>query len=240
MKKIYVWAGTGIFMLAIGLTGISCSREQGKEQIKGNARDKAMLPELQEKAPEKELPSTGHGKAAEGPEKTSMVVAKVNGIAITMNELLGEMNLIAPQFIKNARERTPEIDNKVKEFAFDILIFRELAAQEATKQGIKIGPDAVAEGRNQFRTKLGSDEKYRKYLEKMGLTEESLNAKIEKNKLFEAIVAKEVFQKAKANDKAAIEKRKEQWERDLKKEAKIEILLPKVEKQIIEDAHKGK
>lgn len=228
MKRVLVWAETSMLILAIGLTGISFSEEQTKE-----------------KAPQKALSSSGHGKTTEKAntrvEKTDTeVVAKVNGADITFHELVVEMNQIAPSFIKDPTQRTPEIDKKVKETALGFLVFRELAVQEAVRRGIKATPSAVEETRKQLEQSLGSEDNYRKYLQEMGLTEASLGRLLKRDILFNQIIAKEIFQKAKANNKAAIEKRKKQWEKDLKKKAKIEILLPKVEKEMLENAHKGK
>ena len=168
----------------------------------------------------------------------SRATASASNTDITMHELILEMNQIGPLFIKDPGQRTPEVDKKVRETAIDILVFRELAVQEAVRQGIKAKPSAVEEARKQLKQDLGSEDNYRNYLQKMALTEESLGRMLKRDILFNKITAKEIFQKAKANDKIAIEKRKKQWETGLKKKAKIAILLPDVEEKIIEDPHK--
>jgi hypothetical protein len=226
MKRI--WAGTCVLMLAFGLTGVAFPEGQTKER-----------------APKKEASSSAQRQKVAGSVKGSdtqkrLVVAKVNETEITMNELVSEMDMVEPQLMKGATQRTPETEKKLKETALDNLIFRELAAEEAFRQRINIKPEAIAEAKGQLKASLGSEENYRKYLEKMGYTEESLNRQIEKDKLFAVIAEKEIFQKAKANDKADIEKRKEQWEKALKKKAKIKIFLPRVEQEMLEKAHKGK
>ncbi len=224
MKRIYVLTATG--MLLFGLVAAAFPQEQTKENQT------------------KKTPSSSQGQKAEESGKDieqqkKIAVARVNRTDITMNDLLIEMNIIAPRFIKDPGQRTPETDKKVKETALNILIFRELAVQEAVRRGIKIKPDVIAAEKSQIKKNLGSEDNYRKYLEKMSYTEDALSKQIEKDKLFEAIISKEVFQKVKSTDAAAIEKRKEQWEKSLKKKAKIEILLPKVEKEMLENMHKG-
>ena len=210
MKKI--WVGTSFLVLSLGLAGISFAKDQTTEKMS-----------------EKTLPPLEHAKTTEKSEKKvemtdNAVVASVNGTNITMHELILEMNQIGPSFIKDPRQRTPEVDRQVKQTAIDILIFRELAVQEAVRQGIKVKPSAVEEARKQLKQNFGSEDNYKNYLQKMNLTEESLGRMLKRDILFNQITAKEIFQKAKGNDKVAIEKRKGQWERALKKKAKIVIL----------------
>lgn len=228
-------AGAGILALAIFLTGISCSKEQPKE--------KAVLPS--ETAPQQTTPLPDQGKMAERPGMAGIphdtkgeVIARVNGTDIMMSDLSSEMKMIGPQVIKDPGQRTPENIKRLKETAFDILIFRELATQEAARQGMKVRKEAVEEADQQLRTKLGSEQNYRKFLEMSGYNEASMRRRLEKDMLFEMITDKEIFKKAGANNQAAIEKRKAAWESSLKKNAKIEIFLPEAEKDIMEEAKK--
>src|SRR5512140_3219291 len=138
MKRILVLTGACILVFAIGFRGTAFSDEPKKDKAPGNTEKKIDL------------------SPQEVEKQKKMAVARVNKTDITVNELLGEMNMIAPRIIKEAGQKTPEVDKKVKETALNILIFRELAAQEALRQGIKIKPEAVAEIRNQLRKSLGS------------------------------------------------------------------------------------
>ncbi len=239
-----------MLIIFIGLTGTSCSKEQaklqGKEQIKEKAQESSVPP--QERVPEKMMPLPDQGKSVEKTEKTGnisnaaqrAVIARVNGTDIMMNDLASEMKMIGPQFIKDPSQRTPENVEKLKQMAFDILIFRELATQEAARQGMKVRQEAVDEADKQLRVKLGSEENYRKFLEISGYTERSMRRRLEKDMLFGMITDKEIFKKVGANDQGAIEKRKEAWENSLKKNAKIELFLTEVEKNMREEAKKEK
>ncbi len=211
MKKISALAGAGILILSIGLAGISFA----KDQTTGKTVGKTPPASAAEKS-NKKVGKTGNE-----------VVARVNGTDITMHELNFEMNLIGPSIIKDPKKRTPELDKKVRDTAMGILVFKELAVQEAVRQGMKVKPAAVEEARKQLKLKLGSENNYRDYLQKTGLTEAAMGRLLEKDILFNQITQKEIFQKVKANDGQAIEKRKVQWEKGLRKKAKIEILLPK-------------
>jgi peptidyl-prolyl cis-trans isomerase C len=136
-------------------------------------------------------------KSAE--ESKKVIVAKINGSDITMNDLIRRMNMIAPRFIQPGQERTPELDEKVKKAALDQLIFEELAVQEAKSQGMKASPDEVEEVLERIKTNLGSEDNYRVYLVKMGLNEDELKNEIARGRLFEMITKNEIYDKVQMN-----------------------------------------
>lgn len=250
MKKMFLWAWPLMLIILIGITGASCSREQAKsqnkEQFKETNQGNSVPPRAEERAPEKMMPPPDHGKLSDKPgnaggmsfAKRNVTIARVNGADISMNELASEMTMLGPQFIKDPSQKTPENVAKLKQTAFDILIFRELATQEAARQGMKVRHEAVEEADKQLRTNLGSEENYRKFLEMSGYNGGAMKRRLEKDLLFEMIVDKEIFKKVGTKDQAAIEKRKAAWENSLKKNAKIEIFLPEIEKKIKEEAKK--
>jgi len=87
------------------------------------------------------------------------VIAKVNGADLTMFDLVREMNAIAPKYIRKGESASPEITSKVKKKALNNLIFKELAVQEAIKEGMKVKPEAVEDvitksGRRQVQRRL--------------------------------------------------------------------------------------
>ena len=128
------------------------------------------------------------------------------------------------------------MDQKIKKEALDILIFRELAIQEADRQGMKVAPEYVERSFGTFVHIMDAEGEYDSYLSQMGLTEESLKKDIERDELFNMIVDKEIIQKIPGNEKNAemVQKRKQEWETELKKDAKIEITLEEVEKKLKE------
>jgi hypothetical protein len=228
MKRIFLWAGACVLILTFGLRGISFSEDQTDKKAAG-----------------KTTPAAVKGETTGAPGKDSKkfdkeVIAKINGTDILMHDLIVEMKQIAPQFIKDETQKTVENVRKVKETALGILIFRELAIQEAGRQGMIIKTGAVDEARKKLKQNLGSEDNYRKYLLKLGLTEKTLSRMLKRDILFRQITEKEIFQKAKPNDANAIENRKKQWENGLENNAKIEIMLSEVEKKIKEEAQKKK
>jgi len=155
-----------------------------------------------EKAPTKEVstpssePSRGTGdprKNIEEPDKA--IAATVNGVAISRPDLLGEMNAIAPLYIQPGEKRDPKTDEKIRKEALDRLIYRELAVQEAKRQGMKAPAGAVAEELKRIKAERKTEEAFRQNLAKSGITEEDLKRRIERGILVEMITEKEIFGK---------------------------------------------
>ncbi|MBI5741432.1 MAG: SurA N-terminal domain-containing protein [Nitrospirae bacterium] len=182
-------------------------------------KDEAVRPPDHEQAEQEYL------KGVE--ESKEIIVAKVDGSDVTMKDLISAMNRLAPKYVKDPRDIDPEIDQKVKQEALDLLIFRELALHEAARQGLRAAPEEVEETMKKIKENMGSDDAFRKSLSLSGNTEESLRRQIERDHLFRMITDKEVLQKAAAGDnqEQSIEKRKREWEAELKKNARIEVTL---------------
>jgi hypothetical protein len=215
-----------VMLLAVGLAGISCKKENAAKTQTPN------------------VPPAGHPEMVEALKKglqeaKKVSVAQVNGVAITMHELIAEMNLITPQYLKPGQKKDQQLQERVKHDALDILIFRELALQDAKKKGMRITPEAGDEALKAFKADLKSEDAYRDYLSARGITEAELRQNIEKDLLFRMITAEEIFNKVKADPKKGrdtytmvVNKRKEEWEKQLKKTAAIEVTLDKFEKKI--------
>ena len=211
-----------LILLTIIFAGFSCAHRNAEKQ------DMAIMPA------EHERQSEDQGLQ----DAKKIVVARVNGAAITLKDLVNRMNQFASVYIPEDHQRTPEIDQAVKQEALDILIFRELAIQEAVRQGIKIPPDALDQFIGNLKKEMGSEEAYHDYLKKTDSTEESLKKEFERNQLFDMIASKEIYLQAGKDNDTSVEKRKQEWEAELKKNAKIEILLEEAEKKLREGVEK--
>jgi parvulin-like peptidyl-prolyl isomerase len=142
------------------------------------------------------------GEYKKGIEKAKkIVVARVNGVDITMKELTDIMKAIAPRYINDATKKSPEIDAKIRKEALDTLVFRELAFQEAIRQGMKVKSGNVETAMKNIKTNLGSESAYKEYLVNSGHTEESLRKQLERDQLIDMINTKEVLQKTKVDEK---------------------------------------
>ena len=104
MKTFFkVWI-IGLMIATISLSGFSCSNDKMGKSV----GDEKAIKE--------------HRKDIE--KSKEITVAKVNGSEITMAQLIGRVNLLAPNYVKGAKEITREMDQKMKREALDILIFR--------------------------------------------------------------------------------------------------------------------
>lgn len=176
MKKA-LFGSVTLAILVLALTCVSCNREKAasKLPLEQARADKAM------------------NKSIETSKQNT--VAKVNGVTITMYDLINEMNTVAPQYIKPGQKRDQQVDEKVKKAAMDRLVFRELAVQEAIRQGMKVAPENVEAALKKIKDALKTEQAYREKLRQKGLTEEELKKQLERNILVDMITEKEIFKK---------------------------------------------
>jgi hypothetical protein len=143
-----------------------------------------------------------------------------------------------------------------------------LAAQEAAKRGMKAAPEETDRMIKELKAGLKTEDNYKAYLAKTGMTEEELRKTMEKQILYSKIIRQEIMSKVKLDPQAVrkeydrnkaaykspnggqmtfeearptIEKKLaapqagklvEQWAADLRKTAKVEIMLESVGKSI--------
>jgi len=265
-RASFIVAGA-LMAFAMVFTSASCSK---KEEAAKSALQKEELKLTPEQAKQKE-------KIKEGIKQSqTIVIAKVNGADLTMFDLIREMNAIAPKYVRKGQSATPEITSEVKKEALNNLIFKELAVQEAIKEGMKVKSEAVEDVINRVKAQAGSEEAYQKYLQERNLNEGALRKTVERSHLLEMITAKEIFDKIKVDDKVlrdTYEKDKAsfmtkdnpprqlsfeeargfienkikseigvkslaQWNHELRKKAKIEVMLDEVEKKLQANAGK--
>jgi len=185
MKKISMQLVISLLIL-ISLTALSCSKDNAGKQ---NAPAKTSVDEKKE-------------AFLMGVEESKKhVITKVNGAEITMNDLINRMNQMAPGYISERGQRTPELDRKLQEEALYDLIFRELAFQEAVRRGMKIQPEAVNKAIESLKINSGSEEAFKNKLKLIGETEESFKRAAEKDMLVDMITREEIFQKIKVDEK---------------------------------------
>jgi hypothetical protein len=170
----------------ISLTGTSCKKEQKAATPPPTPEQKAKIEEVK--------------KDVEAAKKD--IAAQVNGVDITMLDLVGEMNTIAQrEGVKAGGEKTAASMGKDKKEALDNLIYKELAIQESIKQGIVVSPERVDNIVKLMKKQTGSKEAFQQYLDERHMTEADLRMRIERSQRFEMITAKEIFQKIKIDDK---------------------------------------
>lgn len=126
-------------------------------------------------------------------EAKGTIVARVNGVGITLRSLIYTMEQLNKQQAMNA-DGSAENEAKRKT-ALDRLIFEELAWQKAKAEGLKADPAVVDKRVEDLKTKLG-DEAFRKTLEREQLTEEALRTATERWIVLQLINKREIIEVA--------------------------------------------
>jgi hypothetical protein len=221
MKKIVCAISVGLLVASFSLTSLSCKKKEPA----------APPPTPEQKAKIEEIK-----KDVEAAKKD--IAAKVNGVEITMHDLVREMNRVAPKYVKEGEKTTPKTTAKIKKEALDNLIFNELAVQEAARQKITVSPEKIDKIVELMKKQMGSKEAYLQYLDSLGITEEGLRKSIERSHLLEMVTAKEIYQKIKIDDKdirAEYEKNKDSYMKD-GKQLSYDEAAPFIKRRLIADA----
>ena len=180
----------GLMIAVIALSGLSCAG--------GNTATKDTLTRAEH---EKFLEDYEKGLE----ESKKIVVARVNGAEITKFELLRRMGQLSPKYVPSGQNASPEVNELLKKESLDVLIFRELAIQEAVRQGMTVRPEAITHLIEEMLVNMGSEDAFEEYLKRRGLTEGSLRREIERDRLFNMIASEEIFNKIKIDEDLIVE-----------------------------------
>jgi len=124
-----------------------------------------------------------------------VVVAKVNGTALTQKNLDTELDRLIPQ-ITFHRNVSPEKRKYYYGKALEEIITKELEYQDALAKGMKPDKDKVEAQIEKFKKRFKSKEAYKAALDKEGLTEDQLRAQVEREMLIHAVIVKTVSEPA--------------------------------------------
>ena len=124
-----------------------------------------------------------------------VIVAKVNGTALTQKGLDRELDRLIPQitFHKNV---SPEKRKYYYGQALEEIISRELEYQDGLARGMKPDKEKVEDQIEKFKKRFKSKEAFNAALDKEGLTEDQLKATVEKEMIIQSVVAKTVSEPA--------------------------------------------
>ncbi len=126
-------------------------------------------------------------------QQRKVVVARVNGADVTLYALNNMTNRMLSINEKSSVKETPE---ETRKKALDQLIFRELAYQEAMREGLKVEDQRVDREMSRFIASVGHEEGYNDYLEKQQTTPVEVRAEVERALLLQMIAVREVAEKA--------------------------------------------
>lgn len=118
------------------------------------------------------------------PEK---VVAEVNGTPIRQRKVYQVAAVNKMTLQAQGQAALPD-DAAIRRTALELVIADELLAQAARAAGISVPPEQVQAEMQAIRTKLGSEEAYRRYLKEAGMDEATVRAEAERRLLTRAYV----------------------------------------------------
>jgi len=149
-----------------------------------------------------------------GGDNVNIVVAKVNGVEITMEsfaKMTGSLNLE-----KAHEDASPNSLKEAKKEALDQLILQELAYQKAKAEGMAVEKKVLDNTLADLKRKLGGEDKLREFMEKERITEEELSRRVERQLILRRILMREIINKVSVSEEEVrkeYEKEKENYVR---------------------------
>lgn len=160
-----------------------------------------------------------------------VIVAKVNGTALTQKDIEDEVDRLIPQ-ITFHKSVSKEKRKNYYGRALEELIDRELVYQDALAKGMKPDKEKVEARIGDIRKKYKSKEHFKDALSKDGVTEEQFRSKIEKGVLIESLISRMIIEPSQMNEREL----KEYYEKNISKfkqpeSARIKLISAKDEKK---------
>ena len=123
-------------------------------------------------------------------------VARVNGVVLTQRDLLTQMVEMFPYSAQHGGF-PKDMEPQIRRGAMDMIIFNELAYQEAKRRGMTVAPARVTSTATKFRKRFPDAQTYKQYLQlEANGSPKVMRAKIERALLIEDFLNKEVSKKA--------------------------------------------
>ncbi len=135
----------------------------------------------------------GHGSADE------IVVAKVNGKAINMAQLMREMANVSMQRYGN-QEISPLLAEKIKQEAMEKIVIEELAFQHASTIIKTVPPDSMAAKIQGLKKQYKSEAEFQKYIKDEFGGEDSFQKQMERLLVLELFVKQEFESQVEVSD----------------------------------------
>ncbi|MHB8843535.1 MAG: peptidylprolyl isomerase [Nitrospirota bacterium] len=162
----------------------------------------------------------------------SPIAATVNGSAIKDRDIEEAIDRLIPRSTFHGSV-TPEKRAEFRDKALDDLILRELQYQDATAKGLKPDRKHVKTEMEKIRKNYPSKKDYKAALEQAGYTEDSLEARFEKDSMVNLVIEKTVTEPATVGVSAL----KEYYDRNITKfkqpeSVRLRIISAKDEKKI--------
>jgi len=134
---------------------------------------------------------------AAGPQNSAqVVVARVNGSALTSADLVREEYAIFPYAKQHGGGIPKEFEKQIRDGALKMIIFEELVYQEALRRKMAIPPARMQRAEADFRKQFATPEEFNKFLQsEFGGSRQRLEEKIKRSLSIEALLKTEVEEK---------------------------------------------
>lgn len=143
-------------------------------------------------------------------------VARVNGVVLQQRDLLRQMVEMFP-YSEQHGGFPKDMEPQIRRGAMDMMIFNELAYQEAKRRGMTVAPARVTRMEAQFRKRFPSTQIYKQYLQlEANGSPKVMRTKIERHLLIEDFLKREITNKARltpADLKSYYDKNPQKFER---------------------------
>jgi peptidyl-prolyl cis-trans isomerase C len=128
-----------------------------------------------------------------------IVIARVNGTALTSRDLDTELDRLVPR--STFHGGIPKVKrDEYRDKALQNLIDHQLQYLDAVAKGMKPDKKQIKARMEKIRDRFGSKKEFKKALEQMGVTEDDLRAMVSRDILIQAVTAKTVDEPAQVND----------------------------------------
>ena len=127
----------------------------------------------------------------------SRPVARVNGSVLTDHDLLREMFAIFPYARQHNGTFPKTMEADIRRGALKMIEFEELVYQEALRQHMTISPGRLESAQALFRKQFDSPQQFQAFLQiEFNGSKKSLDAKIRRSLLIEALLKRDVYEKS--------------------------------------------
>jgi parvulin-like peptidyl-prolyl isomerase len=130
--------------------------------------------------------------SATPPQATGKPVARVNGTVLTDQDLLREMYTIFP-YAKQHNGFPADMEPGIRQGALKMIVFEELAYQDAQRRNIQVPADKLTKAEAQFRKQFKTTAEYQQFLKaEFNGSEKALNERIRRSLLIDQYLKVEV------------------------------------------------
>ncbi len=202
----HVTAGLALALVAALLSVPACGGKKDEPAPEAPAPARAEAPAALPPAAPASSPAPGGVAAPAGAPSAvpdpAAVVARVDGRPISLRQVYGLAAAQAAQLRSQGQQLPPDAEPEIRRAALRFLVDGELMSQAARKTGIRVEPKEVDDLLATMKSRIPSEEEYRKFLEVQKLTEKDLRADLE-NQLLASEYADRETAGVKPNEAAA-------------------------------------